>query len=138
MIAHLPETVEEHCEDFHFYKAAESIMACVREANALIHRNHLWHLDLNDEHDRKLNETAIHSVYESLRVCAILLQIFTPNISHKLLDRLNICSHERTLEHARNSFYCYHGMSCPYTGRELGGNRGILAPTVKPAALVMK
>lgn len=138
MITHLPKTVEDHCEDFHFYKAAESIMACVREANALIHRNQLWNLDLNDERDKKLNDTAIHLVFESLRVCAILLQIFTPNIAHKLLDRLNITSDERTLDHARNSFYSYHGLSCPYTGRPLGENNGILAPTIKSSALIMK
>ncbi|XP_039266187.2 methionine--tRNA ligase, mitochondrial-like [Styela clava] len=132
LVQKLPDDVNKFCEDFHFYKAAEAIMECVRESNLLIHRNKTWRLDLHNARDKKLNDTALHCVYETLRVCGILLQPFVPCIANDMLDRLNVQHHERTFLHATKSFYGYGNSAeaCPMTGRKLGKNRGVLIKKV--------
>lgn len=124
----LPGLVDEHFESFYFYKAATEIINCVIEANCCIQRHKLWKLDSSVPDEKQFRDTIIHIVYETLRVCGILMQPLIPSLSARLLARLDVKPHERTLYHARNSFHSFvnDNVLCPMTGRKLGKDEGVL------------
>ena len=70
-------------------------------------------------------------VYESIRVCAILLQPSVPDSAHKILNRLGIPLEARFFEDAQNSFSKLDGIDFDRTGRRLGPEQGLIFKTSK-------
>ena len=54
--------------------------------------------------DRIYIETVLHACYETLRVCAILMQPAVPSIAYKILNRLGIPLESRYLDDAKLGF----------------------------------
>ena len=88
-------------EVFDFYKGIQSIMSVLRMCNTLVQEHKPWLLvKSNEQHDLNLLEKMLFIVYETLRVCGILLQPITPNLACDLLDRLNTNENERQFRSA--------------------------------------
>lgn len=121
----LPALVENHYESLHVYKALEAIATCVRHTNGFVQRHAPWKLDRRDDGDRRWLDTVIHVSLECLRIYGTLLQPVVPDISDKLLSRLGVQPGERSWA-ALNFLPRYEGKDCPFEGRELGPDSGVL------------
>lgn len=124
-VKRLPAVVEQHYENMHVYKALEAISACVRQTNGFVQRHAPWKLDRRDAGDQRWLGTIIHVSLECLRIYGTLLQPVVPEISNKLLSRLGVQPHERNWTNL-NFLPRYHGMDCPFEGRTLGSDSGVL------------
>ncbi|XP_067455848.1 methionine--tRNA ligase, mitochondrial [Thunnus thynnus] len=121
----LPALVEQHYESMHVYKALEAITACVRLTNGFVQRHTPWKLDRKDSKDQCWLDTIIHVSLECLRIYGTLLQPIVPEISNKLLSRLGVQPGERSWK-ALNFLPRHQGMDCPFEGRALGSDSGVL------------
>ena len=79
-------------------------MSRLRDANALVQEYKPWDLvktsEENREHREKI-EAMLFLVYESLRVCGVLLQPIVPSVSRVLLDKLNLPNDQRFYDNAK-------------------------------------
>ncbi|KAM3866995.1 methionine--tRNA ligase, mitochondrial [Diretmus argenteus] len=121
----LPAAVEQHYENLHVYKALEAITGCVRQTNGFVQRHTPWKLDRGDSKDHRWLDTIVHVSLECLRIYGTLLQPVVPEISNKLLSRLGVQPGERSWA-ALNFLPRYQGMYCPFEGRPLGPDSGVL------------
>ncbi|XP_053180103.1 methionine--tRNA ligase, mitochondrial [Scomber japonicus] len=121
----LPALVEQHYESMHMYKALEAITACVRQTNGFVQRHTPWKLDRRDSRHQRWLDTIIHVSLECLRIYGTLLQPIVPEISNKLLSRLGVQPGERSWA-ALNFLPRFQGMDCPFEGRALGSDSGLL------------
>ncbi|XP_070818418.1 methionine--tRNA ligase, mitochondrial [Chaetodon trifascialis] len=124
-VKHLPAVVEQHFENMHVYKALEDISACVRQTNGFVQRHAPWKLDRRDSKDQCWLDTIIHVSLECLRIYGTLLQPVVPDISNKLLSRLGVQPGERSWADV-NFLPRYRRMDCPFEGRALGSDSGVL------------
>nr|XP_020448584.1 methionine--tRNA ligase, mitochondrial [Monopterus albus] len=129
-VKNLPATVEQHYERMHVYKALEAITACVRQTNKFVQRHTPWKLDRRDSKDQRWLDTIIHVSFECLRIYGTLLQPVVPEISNKLLSRLGVQPGERNWA-ALKFLLRYQGMDCPFEGRALGSDSGVLFSRVE-------
>lgn len=90
---------DEHYDAFNYYKAINAIMSRLRDTNALVQETKPWDLAKSGHHDEI--QVMLFVVYESLRVCGILLQPIVPVVSAALLDRLNVPLERRSYEFAQ-------------------------------------
>ncbi|XP_054454052.1 methionine--tRNA ligase, mitochondrial [Anoplopoma fimbria] len=124
-VRNLPAVVEQHYENMHVYKALEAIAACVRKTNGFVQRHAPWKLDKRDSEDQRWLDTIIHVSLECLRIYGTLLQPVVPGISDKLLSRLGVRPGERSWADV-NFLPRFQGMVCPFEGRALGSDSGVL------------
>lgn len=90
----LPDTCTEHYESYNIYLVVDSVMRVLRTANNFVQFFQPWELRKNPENEEKIN-TILRISFESLRVCAIILQPIIPEMSGKILDKLNVNVSER-------------------------------------------
>ncbi|XP_038137225.1 methionine--tRNA ligase, mitochondrial [Cyprinodon tularosa] len=121
----LPTVVEKHYESMHLYKALEAISACVRQTNGFVQRHAPWKLDRRDSKDHRWLDTIVHVALECLRIYGTLLQPVVPEISDRLLNRLGVKQHERSWKDL-HFLQRYEGTKCPFEGRMLGSDSGLL------------
>ncbi|XP_017263750.1 methionine--tRNA ligase, mitochondrial [Kryptolebias marmoratus] len=124
-VKHLPTVVEQHYHSMHIYKALEAISSCVRQTNGFVQRHAPWKLDRGDSKDQRWLDTIIHVALECLRIYGTLLQPVVPEISNKLLTRLGVQPGKRSWD-ALNFLPRSQGMDCPFEGRPLGPDSGVL------------
>ncbi|XP_074071493.1 methionine--tRNA ligase, mitochondrial [Macrotis lagotis] len=126
-VSALPLQVEHYYENFQIYKALEAVSSCVRQTNSFVQRNAPWKLNRENLSDARWLDTILHVTLECLRVFGMLLQPVTPTLADRLLSRLNISETERGLQDI-NFLPRYHGQPCPFEGRRLGPDTGLLFP----------
>lgn len=98
----LRDLCDEHYEAFDYNKVIQAIMNPLRESNTLVQEYKPWELiKSKKEEDLVKVKRMLYLVYESLRVCGILLQPIVPNVSGKLLDKLAVEHAERSYEFAK-------------------------------------
>ncbi|XP_044522367.1 methionine--tRNA ligase, mitochondrial [Gracilinanus agilis] len=126
-VSALPLQVESYYENFQIYKALEAVSTCVRQTNGFVQRNAPWKLNRENLADAQWLDTVLHVTLECLRVFGLLLQPVTPALADKLLSRLGISETERGLQ---NICFLprYYGQPCPFEGRRLGPDTGLLFP----------
>lgn len=124
-VRRLPAAVDRHFENTHVYKALEAVGACVRQTNGFVQRHAPWKLDRRDGADQRWLDTIIHVSLECLRIYGTLLQPVVPEISNKLLSRLGVQQHERSWTDL-DFLPRYQGTECPFEGRALGSDSGVL------------
>ncbi|KAJ6663256.1 hypothetical protein lerEdw1_010392 [Lerista edwardsae] len=129
-VTDLPWRVSGHFERFQVYKALESIADCVRQANGFVQRHAPWKLRREDPAQRQWQDTVLHVALECLRVYGLLLQPAMPSLADKLLSRLGVTPAERSLK-AVNFLPRYRGAVCPFEGRRLGPDTGLLFPRLE-------
>lgn len=101
----LREECDEHYEAFDYNKVIQAIMNRLRESNMLVQEYKPWELiKSKKEEDLVKVKRMLYFVYESLRVCGILLQPIVPNVSEKLLDKLEVDNAERSYEFAKMDY----------------------------------
>lgn len=136
LVESLPMKVSASFDRFQIYKALESIMECVRQTNGFVQRHRPWKLCLEDPTERQWQETILHVTVECLRVYGLLLQPVVPAMADKLLSRLGVTPTEQSLKDL-DFLPRYHGRRCPFEGRQLGPDPGLLFPRLgkmtKPA-----
>ncbi|XP_030223740.1 methionine--tRNA ligase, mitochondrial [Gadus morhua] len=121
----LPAVVGRHYETLHAYKALEAVGGCVRLTNGFVQRHAPWKLDRGDEGDRRWLDTLLHVALECLRTYGLLLQPAVPETAHRLLCRLGVGPGERSWS-ALSFLPRARGMACPFEGRALGADCGLL------------
>lgn len=121
----LPAVVGQHIESLHVYKALEAITACVRQTNGFVQRHTPWKLDRTQGKDQRWQNTIIHVSLECLRMYGTLLQPIVPELADKLLSRIGVRPGERSWS-ALNFLPRYQGRDCPFEGRQLGSDCGVL------------
>lgn len=121
----LPSVVQHHYESLRAYKALEAIGGCVRLTNGFVQRHEPWKLDRDDEGDSRWLDTLLHVALECLRTYGILLQPVVPEASEKLLCRLGVGPDQRSWS-ALRFLPRSRGMACPFEGRPLGPDSGVL------------
>ncbi|NXX07837.1 SYMM protein, partial [Larus smithsonianus] len=124
-VASLPLQVASCFEGFQIYKALECIALCVRQTNGFFQRHKPWKLDRRDPAEQLWLDTIIHVTLECLRVYGTLLQPVIPHTADRLLSRLAVEPEERGLSNL-TFLPRYDGKPCPFEGRELGPDTGVL------------
>ncbi|KAM6117349.1 LOW QUALITY PROTEIN: methionine--tRNA ligase, mitochondrial-like [Pterocles gutturalis] len=124
-VASLPLQVAGYFEGFQIYKALECIALCVRQTNSFFQRHRPWKLNRKDPAEQLWLDTIIHVTLECLRVYGTLLQPVIPHTADKLLSRLAVEPEERALSNL-TFLPRYNGRPCPFEGRQLGPDTGIL------------
>ncbi|KAJ7414751.1 Methionine--tRNA ligase, mitochondrial [Willisornis vidua] len=124
-VALLPAQVSGYFESFQIYKALECIAQCVRQTNGFFQRHKPWKLDRRDTAEQLWLDTILHVTLECLRVYGTLLQPVVPDTADKLLSRLAVGPGERGLS-GLTFLARYDGKPCPFEGRRLGPDTGVL------------
>lgn len=124
-VAALPLQVATYFEGFQIYKALECIALCVRHTNGFFQRHQPWKLDRRDPEERLWLDTILHVTLECLRVYGTLLQPVVPHAADRLLSRLAVEPAERCLS-SLAVLPRYEGKPCPFEGRPLGPDAGLL------------
>lgn len=110
----LSETCETHYEDFNFYKSVDAIQAVLRDTNVFVDTLKPWKLRKNPESTEEL-KGILHITMEVLRICSTLLTPIIPNLSAKILDKLNVPADKRTF----SSLKCYSWNDSQYKNAKL-------------------
>ena len=121
----LSDRVGESYSDFHFHDGLVAIMDTLRATNCLVQEEQPWLLAKSDPVRR---DWVLALVFETLRVCGLLLQPCVPSLSSKLLDRLNVPNDERGWHAAKPEL----GRTC----RPLGEDRGVLISKIYAPKIV--
>lgn len=122
----LPLKVRHSFEQFHLYRALEAVMDGVRQANGFVQRHAPWNLPPGEP----ARDTVLHVALECLRVCGILLQPVIPTTADKILTRLGVGAAERSFS-GLAVLPRYDGKKCPFEGRRLGPDTGLLFPRLQ-------
>ncbi|XP_008144774.3 methionine--tRNA ligase, mitochondrial [Eptesicus fuscus] len=126
-VAALPRQVADHYADFQIYKALEALSSCVRQTNGFVQRHAPWKLSWESPVDAPWLGTVLHVALECLRIFGTLLQPVTPSLADQLLSRLGVSAPERGL--GELAFLPrFYGHPCPFEGRRLGPETGLLFP----------
>jgi methionyl-tRNA synthetase len=114
---------DEHYEAFNFYNGIQTVMGVLRMANNIVQDMKPWDLVKSGEaKDAQLLQKVLFLVYESLRISGILLQPIVPDVSAKLLDKLNVERGERLAYNARVDY----GVEAGATEKRLSNDTSII------------
>ncbi|XP_061454323.1 methionine--tRNA ligase, mitochondrial isoform X2 [Rhineura floridana] len=130
LVKDLPEQVSGCFERFQIYRALECIMDCVRQTNGFVQRHAPWKLCRKDPEQQQWQDTILHITLECLRIYGSLLQPVIPATADKILTRLGVNPSERSLSNL-NFLSRYYGGKCPFEGRRLGPDTGLLFPKLE-------
>lgn len=102
-IKSLADVCESHYSEGDFYLGINEIMECLRLNNVFLNETKPWLLVKDSAKEVEL-QSVLSITLEALRVSAILLQPIIPNISDKVLNKLNVCRSRRQWTDARHVF----------------------------------
>ncbi|RWS17821.1 methionyl-tRNA synthetase-like protein [Dinothrombium tinctorium] len=112
----LSDECKTHFEDANFYLGVDAIVHCLRNGNKLFQEFKPWEL-VKNENEKETLDCVIYTIFETLRICSILLQPIIPLLTERVLTKLNIPKNERTWNHAKPCFLpTVHGKN-----KSLGG-----------------
>ncbi len=116
---YITDTVKCHYEEFNFYKGIDAIMDQLRHTNTFVQNHKPWEVRKQPDQQEWL-DTMLCVVMETLRVSGVLLQPVVPNISDRLLTRLNV---------SNRTFKCVQEQN--FTARKLNPMEGVLLQRIK-------
>ncbi|XP_068228435.1 methionine--tRNA ligase, mitochondrial [Palaemon carinicauda] len=102
LIHTLPKEVENHYDNFNFYRAVDVIMAVVHSANVFVQEEKPW--ELKNMTDRSKLDSILRIALETVRVVGIALLPVIPILASKLLDSIGVMKHNRYWEDIENVF----------------------------------
>ncbi|XP_072933694.1 methionine--tRNA ligase, mitochondrial [Epargyreus clarus] len=88
-VERLPEICHKHYSNYQFYKAADAIIHVLHLANLFFETLKPWELKKQIDKQKEL-DVVLHITLETLRITSIILQPLIPDLSKKLLDKLQI------------------------------------------------
>lgn len=112
LLSELPEKCAQHYKENNFYLVVDNVMAALHATNNFFESSKPWEFKKttspsdvieSSERTQKL-DTILSITMDSLRLCSIILQPIIPNMSSKLLDKLNVCPRQRTWTNLKESF----------------------------------
>jgi len=89
LINSLDKKVEEQMDSLHISDALTEIFDVLRASNKYIDDTTPWILAKDEEKADRL-ETVLYNLFESIRVCGLMLEPFMPDTSKEILKQLNI------------------------------------------------
>ena len=89
LINSLDKKVEEQMDSLHISDALTEIFDVLRASNKYIDDTTPWILAKDEEKSDRL-ETVLYNLFESIRVCGLILEPFMPDTSKEILKQLNI------------------------------------------------
>ena len=89
LINSLDKKVEEQMDSLHISDALTEIFDVLRASNKYIDDTTPWILAKDEEKTDRL-ETVLYNLFESIRVCGLMLEPFMPDTSKEILKQLNI------------------------------------------------
>lgn len=95
LLKELPNKCEHHFDDYNFYKVVDEVIKVLHTANGFTEIYKPWELRKDPNASRRLN-TVLRIVFETLRITGIILQPIVPQMSSRLLDKINVDRRERT------------------------------------------
>ncbi len=102
LINSLDSKVEEKMDSLHISDALTEIFDVLRASNKYIDDTTPWILAKDEDKADRL-ETVLYNLFESIRICGLLLEPFMPDTSKEILRQLNI--EDSSLEHNDNNKY---------------------------------
>lgn len=95
----LPYSMDKHFKDFEFLKAVSEWFKIIELANQFVTIAEPW--KLKEEKDLKFKNYVILVASETVRICTILIEPIMPNVSKRILDRLNVNPENRNVFHVK-------------------------------------
>ncbi|KAL4718142.1 hypothetical protein ACJJTC_004782 [Scirpophaga incertulas] len=119
----LPDTCRLHYNNYQFYKVVDAVIQTLHVANHFFETQKPWELKKNPEHQKQL-DVVLHVTMETLRICGIILQPIIPDLSAKLLDKLQIPNECRTWKHCEQPSWRIEGAI--YEPKSIQGGKFVL------------
>lgn len=95
LLNELPNKCEQHYDEYNFYKVVDEVIKVLHTANGFTEKYKPWELRKDPNASRCL-DTVLRIVFETLRLTGIILQPIVPQMSSRLLDKINVARGERT------------------------------------------
>ncbi|XP_066967316.1 methionine--tRNA ligase, mitochondrial [Macrobrachium rosenbergii] len=102
LVHNLPKEVENHYDNFNFYRAVDVIMTVVHSANNFVQEEKPW--ELKTLTDRTKLDSILRITLETVRVVGIALLPITPILANKLLNSIGVMQQNRYWECIENVF----------------------------------
>ncbi|XP_073963513.1 methionyl-tRNA synthetase, mitochondrial [Choristoneura fumiferana] len=97
-VATLPDLCRHHYANYQFYKSVDAVVHVLHLANLFFETHKPWELRKDSKKQKEL-DVILHITIETLRICGIILQPIIPELSGKLLDKLQIPKDCRSWRH---------------------------------------
>lgn len=91
----VPSKCERHYDAYNFYLAVDDVIKVLHTTNNFMETFKPWELRKDVNASRRLN-TVLRIAFESLRITGIILQPIVPQMSARLLDKINVDREQRT------------------------------------------
>ncbi|KRG01290.1 methionine--tRNA ligase, mitochondrial isoform X2 [Drosophila mojavensis] len=102
---HLAGRCEQHYEGNHFHLVADTAIAALHAANNFFECAKPWELKAGGSSPNAQRlQTIIAMTMDALRLCGIVLQPMMPQLTSRLLDKLNVPIAQRSWRHLGESF----------------------------------
>ncbi|CAH0401717.1 unnamed protein product [Chilo suppressalis] len=107
-VERLADICHEHYTNYQFYKAVDAVIHTLHLANLFFETHRPWELRKKVEHQKQL-DVILHITMETLRISAIILQPIIPDMTEKLLDKLQIPKDCRNWQHCEKPSWTIGG-----------------------------
>lgn len=124
LLNELPNKCEHHFDAYNFYLVVDEVIKVLHTANNFTETFKPWELRKELNASRRLN-TVLRIVFETLRITGIILQPIVPQMSSRLLDKINVDRGERTWAHLKLE------LLSPLDARPLREDNAILFKRIK-------
>ncbi|XP_049880646.1 methionine--tRNA ligase, mitochondrial [Pectinophora gossypiella] len=123
----LHEICYNHYTNYQFYKAVDAVIHTLHVANLFFESHKPWELRKKPECQKEL-DVILHITMETLRISAIILQPIIPQLSEKLLDKLQIPKDSRSWQHCVTPSWRVQGAI--YETKNIQGGKFVLFPRI--------
>lgn len=120
LLNEVPSKCERHFDAYNFYLAVDDVIKVLHTANNFMETFKPWELRKDPNASRRLN-TVLRIVFEALRITGIILQPVVPQMSTRLLDKINVDRTQRKWDDLKLDL-----KSCETVGRALTEDTAIL------------
>ncbi|XP_026322867.1 methionine--tRNA ligase, mitochondrial [Hyposmocoma kahamanoa] len=107
-VERLHEVCYGHYRNYQFYKVADAVIRTLHLANVFFECHKPWELRKKLDGQKEL-DVVLHITMETLRICGIVLQPIIPDLSNKLLNKLQIPLDCRSWQHCEKPSWRIEG-----------------------------
>lgn len=100
LVTELPLKCEQHFDSYNFYLVVDEVVRVLHNANNFMETFKPWELRQKSSQTAKL-ETVLKIIFETLRITGIILQPIIPDLSEKLLNKINVDKQHRSWDNLK-------------------------------------
>ncbi|XP_047526135.1 methionine--tRNA ligase, mitochondrial [Pieris napi] len=126
-VERLPDICRSHYSNYQFYKAVDAVIHALHLANLFFETLKPWELKKKPESQKEL-DVVLHLTLETLRICSIILQPVIPDITNKLLDKLQVGKNLRSWQHCEKPSWRLKGAI--YETKNIQSGKFVLFPRI--------